>query len=303
MLHVPPRSPHDAFVAAQEAVDAIEARYSDKIKVDGRLKRSLVSFQANKNEPFYRWVKYKEGFSKDLVQMYLGEVSMPRGTVLDPFSGAGTTLAASAEMGLFSEGIELLPMGRLFSDVRLGLCAEDRAQVISVLEKWIRDRPWNNNSPRVPLNELRITAGAYPKETEICIERYLGSIEKVSGVAKDVLYMSLIAILESISFTRKDGQYLRWDRRSSRSGLRGDFDKGKILGFDEAILEKLKIVADDIINYSGFSENKSSISKTHDGSCLDILPNLPDNYFGAVVTSPPYCNRYDYTRTYGRLCT
>ena len=25
---------------------------------------------------------------------------------------------------------------------------------------------------------------------------------------------------------------------------------------------------------------------------------LPENSYDAVVTSPPYCNRYDYTRTY-----
>jgi DNA modification methylase len=28
------------------------------------------------------------------------------------------------------------------------------------------------------------------------------------------------------------------------------------------------------------------------------LPRLPDNSYDAIITSPPYCNRYDYTRTY-----
>jgi DNA modification methylase len=36
----------------------------------------------------------------------------------------------------------------------------------------------------------------------------------------------------------------------------------------------------------------------YDGSCLQILPTLPDSTYDAVMTSPPYCNRYDYTRTY-----
>ena len=34
------------------------------------------------------------------------------------------------------------------------------------------------------------------------------------------------------------------------------------------------------------------------GSCLDILPTLATGSFDGLVTSPPYCNRYDYTRTY-----
>lgn len=36
----------------------------------------------------------------------------------------------------------------------------------------------------------------------------------------------------------------------------------------------------------------------HAGSCLQILPTLPGDTYQAVITSPPYCNRYDYTRTY-----
>ena len=34
------------------------------------------------------------------------------------------------------------------------------------------------------------------------------------------------------------------------------------------------------------------------GSCLELLPTLHDKSIDAIVTSPPYCNRYDYTRTY-----
>ena len=34
------------------------------------------------------------------------------------------------------------------------------------------------------------------------------------------------------------------------------------------------------------------------GSSLTELRKLPDRSFDAVVTSPPYANRYDYTRTY-----
>jgi DNA modification methylase len=35
-----------------------------------------------------------------------------------------------------------------------------------------------------------------------------------------------------------------------------------------------------------------------EGSCLDRLPELSPNSFDTIITSPPYANRYDYTRTY-----
>jgi DNA modification methylase len=38
--------------------------------------------------------------------------------------------------------------------------------------------------------------------------------------------------------------------------------------------------------------------RLYDGSCLEVMPTLPSRHYDAVITSPPYCNRYDYTRTY-----
>ncbi|QTA85298.1 hypothetical protein [Desulfonema magnum] len=38
--------------------------------------------------------------------------------------------------------------------------------------------------------------------------------------------------------------------------------------------------------------------KLYPDSCLNILPGLRSMTYQAVITSPPYCNRYDYTRTY-----
>jgi DNA modification methylase len=36
----------------------------------------------------------------------------------------------------------------------------------------------------------------------------------------------------------------------------------------------------------------------HEGSCLEILPEIGESLFDGIMTSPPYCNRYVYTRTY-----
>ena len=46
----------------------LEDHFRDVIKVNPGLERRLVSFQGNKKEPFYRWFKYKEGFSSALIK-------------------------------------------------------------------------------------------------------------------------------------------------------------------------------------------------------------------------------------------
>lgn len=106
-----------------------------------------------------------------------------------------------------------------------------------------------------------------------------------------------------MSYTRKDGQYLRWDYRSGRRQGQKQFDKGLIANFEKAIREKLsEIIADAQTGETQTElfprEKVKGEIHLHDGSSLDVLPKLPAESFDAVITSPPYCNRYDYTRTY-----
>ena len=75
-------------------------KYKSRIQIDEKLTRSLVSFQENKKESFYRWFKFKEGFSKKLVNYFIDKYEIPLGHILDPFAGSGATLfAAGAEVG------------------------------------------------------------------------------------------------------------------------------------------------------------------------------------------------------------
>jgi hypothetical protein len=117
-----------------------------------------------------------------------------------------------------------------------------------------------------------------------------------------VLRFALLCVLESISFTRKDGQYLRWDYRSGHTQGKKRFDKGKILSFEQAICEKINEIVTDVspaYRTSLFPPEKyQGEIRLYDSSCLEILPQLSDATYDAIITSPPYCNRYDYTRTY-----
>jgi DNA modification methylase len=119
-----------------------------------------------------------------------------------------------------------------------------------------------------------------------------------------VLFFALLCVLEIISYTRKDGQYLRWDYRSGRKQGKKIFDKGEIVGFEKAISEKIGEIMADLRPTTPIQKNlfeqRVEPGKIHlfDGSSLDVMPKLPNGEYDAIITSPPYCNRYDYTRTY-----
>lgn len=280
-----------------------ESRWAVKIQVDKLLTRSLVSFQANKGRSVYRWFKYKEAFSADLIEYLFRRYQISGGKVLDPFAGSGTALFVASGHGISAEGIELLPIGRAIIEARRIVEEGLNEDEIGRLTFWIENRPWRQGESERPLSELRITKGAYPPATAKAIGAFLHASEKEDEKVKTILRFSLFCILESVSYTRKDGQYLRWDHRAGRRQGKKVFDKGVILPFDKAMTQKLRDVVSDIRS-TGLPEDLFGSSRQnadvrlHEGSCLEVLPRVKTETYDCSITSPPYCNRYDYTRTY-----
>ena len=124
--------------------------------------------------------------------------------------------------------------------------------------------------------------------------------------------LCVINSLERISYTSKSGQYLSWDTRSKKVQLANSarIAKGKkilpekyvrtqIFPAKETIICELQHVADDIETIQKISTNYTCADIQYKlNSALFEIPKLPGNILKGVITSPPYCNRYDYTRTY-----
>lgn len=276
--------------------------FKSKFIVQPSLTRPLVSFQANKTRSVYRWYKFKEAFSASLVEHLYNKFGISKGIILDPFAGSGTALFAASTMGINTDGIELLPIGQQIISTKKILESNFTSEDIDTVQRWAKLHPWEQSETKVRLPELRITRGAYPEKTKEEIEKYLGASQQENNRVQAVLHFVLLCVLESISFTRKDGQYLRWDYRSGRTHGKKLFDKGEILSFKQAICEKIIEIIYDLspvqqIDLFTIIKPQGEI-RLYNGSCLDILPRLPDNTYDSIMTSPPYCNRYDYTRTY-----
>lgn len=284
----------------------LHSRLADRFETAYHLNRKVVSFQANKDEPIYRWFKYKEGFSSKLVKYFLTEYGKKAGKLLDPFAGAGTTLFAGQELGWKSYGVEILPVGVFVMQTREALNDIDTNKLRSTIKNlWAELANIENYDTHI--NHITITKDAFSDETEILLNKFLTYCSNLKDKKiQTVLRFAAFSVLEEISFTRKDGQYLRWDYRSKRNLPGKPFDIGKIYSFEEAMNRKLSQIISDLSGNTTNSlfealENKPAVQhpvKIIEGSCLEELPKIEDEFFDFIVTSPPYCNRYDYTRTY-----
>ena len=278
-----------------EARQALYERFASRIEVGDHLSRRLVSYQGNKKTPGLRWLKYKEGFSAGLVKGLLEQA--PAKSVLDPFSGTGTTALTAGSMGIPGTGIEIMPIGNLaaraIAAAANGLEPKRLAKAARAVVEAISQSDYDESFlfPHVP-----ITKSAFPEETEKDLAKARQFIAGVSDTAlSEILTLACVSVLEEISYTRKDGQFLRWDPQSGRN-VSQRLHKSSVPTLGEALGRRLTEIAADVPalkrQYGGVS------AEFIDGSSLTELRHLPAESFDAVVTSPPYANRYDYTRTY-----
>ena len=151
-------------------------------------------------------------------------------------------------------------------------------------------------NPDLLFPHLPITEHAFPEHTEIDLAKvrvFLGGVTNHS--LHTVLTLACVSVLEEISYTRKDGQFLPWDPQSGRD-VKPKLHKSCLRTLGEASNRRMQDIADDLpalkVNYSG------TAPEFIEGSSLNELQRLPDKKFDEVVTSPPYANRYDYTGTY-----
>ncbi len=136
-------------------------KFSDKLEIASNFNRQLVSFQANKEEPIYRWFKYKEGFSSELVEYFLTKFSDKKGKVLDPFAGVGTTLFAAQALGWEATGIELLPVGIFVMKTREALLKVNLEELNKSVRNLWQDLNKIENSSTF-FNHISITRNAFP---------------------------------------------------------------------------------------------------------------------------------------------
>lgn len=300
---------HDK-VAPESARLTLERHYADLLEETEQFDRRLVSYQGNKGQLLHSWIKYREGFSAELVDHLLDEFGVqPGDTILEPFSGSGTTLLVAKSRGINAFGIEILPHCHLAWQAKSAVLDYELDELRRLYDEV------KNNSIGTALHgfpHVAITKSAFPAENEMALMYLTEWIEtsQYTYKLKTLIRLLLTSVLEEISYTRKDGQYLRWDERAQKvqdrnrkretlgkAAIRG-LNKGELSTVKEALLSALFTIMEDIAIIQAQSRTTGSSQQLVNGSTLYVLPTLESNQFAGVITSPPYCNRYDYTRTY-----
>lgn len=243
----------------------------------------LVSPQGNQYIPIHNWYPYKHGYSRGLADYLIKSFDLSTGDwVLDPFCGGGTTLLTCKELGINALGFDILPFSVLLSSVKVS--SYDYADLMSQLDI-LQNNKINAYYNKTSLPNIPIVKKAFEPDIEKALLSLKSKIDCISiPQIKHFFDLAFLSILESISNTSKAGGFLRIVKRDVSADA-----------VQRLFFKKINSMINDVKE-----ENKSMqtgrISVTAKVGDARKLPTR--RKFNAVITSPPYPNRHDYTRIY-----
>jgi site-specific DNA-methyltransferase (cytosine-N4-specific) len=252
----------------------------------------LVAYTGNKSLPILRLYRYKEAYSFGLVKEFIHRFKLTEDDYLfDPFCGMGTTLFTAMQHQIPAIGIDKLPIARFIAQT-LPLFLSIEPQTLQKTFTEIKAKVAQAELAEVAL-DVSIMKVAFPEETLLELRRWKKAIESLSFPLKDIFSLLFLSILEPCSYTAKDGQFLRLKR-----------DK-RIAEPTEILQKKVYEAEQDILalRYLWGQNRQTLFPSVQSADARDLSSVNFDKQPTALITSPPYANRYDYTRTYSlELC-
>ncbi len=236
----------------------------------------LVTFIPNKHLPVYSWFYFKEGFSRDFVHLMIDLFKLNDGAVvLDPFVGSGTTLLACKERGIDAVGVDAAPLAVFVSQVKT---ADYNIRELKTIARQIFEKKFE----RQDLNRVsKFTRQFFSKPSLEDILFFREEVRKIPDpVARNFFTLALMNAAMKVSYAYKDGAVLR-------------VVKKPVPPFRKFFKRIVKKMIKDLVKIS-FKPCSIEVY-LGDARKMDFLEN---EVFDAVITSPPYLNKIEYTRVY-----
>ena len=271
--------------------------YTTQLQTDNELNRLYVC-----DLPVHEWYRFVLSFPPHLVRRYVEDFSLAEDqTILDPFCGTGTTVVEAKKLGIGSVGIEANPMAHFAAKVKTnwdvnpcGLVNFGQAVV---------------NEVRKHVDERELDYGARPVVSTFRTQLRTLDTEQMRLLIKNSIsplplhkVITLLNCIEKREPTRfQDHAKLALAKQTVKkiSNLRfgPEIGVGKIKVDPPVILpwfDALENMADDLKKVQELSNTPTTLFL---GDAREMSSFLLPRSIDAVITSPPYPNEKDYSRT------
>ncbi len=251
------------------------------------------------------WYRFVLSFPPHLVQTYVKRFGLTSTScVLDPFCGTGTTLVECKKLGILSIGVEANPMTCFSSRVKIDWSLDPRelldeaqqvaGRALQELEKeGISDLGGNDMSYPGGHKLLRVT----PEEERLLLKdsisplplhKTLVLLEAIRTIRNDrIRDYQILALAKALVYGISNlefGPEVGVGRKKHDVPVVATW-----LGYVQAMARDLQRVQ--------AKEHLTPAVVVHQADARELNSVLEPNSIDAVITSPPYPNEKDYTRT------
>jgi DNA modification methylase len=249
------------------------------------------------------WYRFVLSYPPHLVRDYLKKFGVTGAhRILDPFCGTGTTLVECKKNGIPSVGIEATPMASFACRIKVD---------------WMPDSTSLLEHARVVASaaiDILISQGIEENPALLFPGKNHNGLLNLSQEQQDLLLKDSISplpmhkalvLLECIR-NHQDGRYTGHERLAFAKtvvftasnlhfgpevGVGNPKDDAPVI---DAWMAEIRSMASDL---EQLRKKKAIPAEVHQADAREILQVLPPQSVDAVITSPPYPNEKDYTRT------
>jgi DNA modification methylase len=237
-----------------------------------------VSPLSDKNIVPFNWYSFKHRFGSQLVSRIFSMFGLSEGdTIFDPYCGGGTTLIKAKLDGYNAVGLDISPFSTFLTNALTKSYDTDR------LEKAFKKISHKINS-KVDIPDVAILRKSFSDSTLQYIYSLKNSINSLPAPDRDFFLFSLLSILDRVSKAKKSGGFLRI---TNQKRVPLEVVKKMFVDSSEKLMSDIKT-----FRYT------DTFAKAVIGDSRDYPQEVKDRKYDAILTSPPYPNRHDYTRIY-----
>lgn len=258
-----------------------------------------VTFQGKLARPIHRWYRLTASFSPQLADDIATHFRLGSGDlVLDPFSGVGTVPLTMKYRGIRACSVEINPYLHFVSTVK-NRTYRDANSTADYFDSFLNE--FRGRLKSVPADQsdrtyLSDNAQFVPaiKNVDrwwsegnlaqlVCLRRLIQEMAPAGSPDFDLLKMGVLAILIPVSNAKHNHVSLTFAEQPAPR-----FDILQVLS------AKLQEIVDDLRSVAALECAEVQVFRGNSKQLFEALP--PSHKPTAVITSPPYPNRFSYAR-------
>ncbi len=258
---------------------------------------NAISFE---DRAFHNWYRFVLSYPPHLVRDYIHDFCLDENhVILDPFCGTGTTIVEAKLNHINSVGIEANPFPHFASSVKIDwrINPNDLLEIAEEItyatyrtlsDQGIDDKTLTSN-PNVDLRKLDLQAERVLIKNSISplpLHKSLVLLEHLNRFRQSPAYQYGLLALGNALVTNIGN--LRFGPEVGVGKIKSDFPVVAAWNYEiQRMLNDLQ----------GVQEQDFPEAKVHLADARNISKIISPNSVDAVITSPPYPNEKDYTRT------